>query len=209
MDEPAHSTPAPPIIGLAGGIGAGKTTVANMLERMGCTVARSDEGGRAALRDPEIRDTLVRWWGRAILDDTGEVDRRRVAEIVFVDKSERARLEQLTHPWIEARRRAAFAAAGPETVAFVIDAPLLYEAGVDDECDAVIFVQTTGTERDRRLRSTRGWAVSERRRREDSQLPLDVKESRADYVLRNDGDLEALEAQVRSVLNTIVESRHT
>ena len=105
--------------------------------------------------------------------------------------------------------RATFAAAPPDTPALVIDAPLLFEAGVDAECDAVVFVETGRETRGDRLRATRGWDEAETGRREDSQLPLDVKRSRADYVLRNDGDLSALETQVRTVLNSIIETRRT
>lgn len=209
---PSGMTPSgmtPPVIGLAGGIGSGKSTVADILERLGCVVSRSDREGRAALRDPEIRDTLVVWWGPSMLDGDGAIDRQRVAEIVFSDRAERDRLEKLTHPWIEARRRDLFAAASPDAPAFVIDAPLLFEAGVNEECDAVIFVEAGRDERIRRVRTDRGWTEREARRREDSQLPLDVKRSGADYVIRNDGDLSALETQVRTVLETIIETRRT
>jgi len=199
--------PSKPVIGLAGGIGSGKSAVADILEQLGCVVAHSDEVGRAALRDPAIRDELVAWWGETILDGAGEIDRSAVAAIVFADPAQRRRLEALTHPWIEAKRATQFAAAPPEAPALVIDAPLLFEADLDKKCDAVIFVDAPRQTRLNRLRSGRGWQEEDLRRREDSQLPLDVKRSRADYVIQNDGDLSDLVVQVRSTLSEIVASR--
>jgi dephospho-CoA kinase len=198
-----------PVIGLAGGIGSGKSAVADILADLGCVVARSDEMARAALRDPEIRARLVQWWGEDILDDEGGVDRRAVARIVFDDREQRRRLEGLTHPWIEARRAEQFAAAPPDAPALVIDAPLLFEAGLEAGCDAVIFVHAPRPTRLARLRTARGWDETDLKRREDSQLPLDVKRSRADYVIQNDGDLSDLAAQVRPILSQIVASHRS
>lgn len=196
-----------PVIGITGSIGAGKSTVAKILADLGCVVCHSDQLGRAALEDPMVREILLSWWGTAILDHTGAIDRGRVAAIVFADPAERRRLEGLTHPWIEARRRALFADAPPETPALVIDAPLLIEAGLDRACDAVIFVDAPRDVRLERVRRSRDWDDAELARREDSQLPLDAKRSRADHVVRNDGTPDDLVARVRTILTDIVESR--
>ncbi|MHC5113757.1 MAG: dephospho-CoA kinase [Planctomycetota bacterium] len=198
-----------PVIGLTGGIGSGKSTVARMLADLGCVVSDSDRDGRAALLDPEIRRTLVSWWGESILDDDGDVDRGAVGRLVFADQEQRRRLESLTHPWIERRRLATFDAAGPDTVAFVIDAPLLMEVGLDRACDAVIFVECETAIRVHRVTATRGWDREELARREDCQLPLDVKRDRADHVVQNDGDLDRLKDQVGTVLADIVKSCRT
>ena len=194
-----------PVIGLAGGVGSGKSAVAGILRDLGCFVTDSDRDGRAALRDPEIRDELVRWWGRSILDPGGAVDRAAVARIVFTDAAERRRLEALSHPWIEARRREQWAAAPEDVAAFVIDAPLLFEAGLADSCDAVVFVEAAREKRLERVR-IRGWDDEELSRREESQMPLDEKRDRADYVVENNGDLDRLTEQVRRVLSEIVNS---
>jgi len=193
-----------PVIGLAGGIGAGKSAVAGAFAQLGCLVVDSDALGREALTDPVIRHTLVGWWGQRILGSDGEVDRGKVAQIVFADPEQRQRLEGLTHPWIESKRKEQFAAADRSTVAFVIDAPLLFEAGIDDECDAIVFVDAPRAERVRRVRAHRGWSESELFRRESSQLSLDEKRKRADYVIENTGDLSALAEKVRLVLERIL-----
>jgi dephospho-CoA kinase len=197
----------PIIIGLTGGIGAGKSAVARILAEAGCVVADSDALGREALTDPAIKATLVQWWGDSILDHSGDVSRRSVAAIVFREPSQRKRLEALTHPWIEHKRQEQFAAAPRDATALVIDAPLLMEAGLRDECDAVIFVAAPLALRQQRVARERGWAPSELALREQAQLPLDEKRRTADHVVSNEGDLDALRIQVNAVLKSILQSR--
>jgi dephospho-CoA kinase len=195
-----------PVIGLAGGIGSGKSAVAAILAELGCVVCNSDTLGREALKDPTVRDELVSWWGGGILDERGDVSRSAVASIVFNDPSQRQRLEKLVHPWIEQRRAAQFAQAPPDAPALVIDAPLLFEADLDRLCDAVIFVDADRSVRRERVGPARGWDEAELKRREDCQLPLDVKRGRADYVISNNRDLTALHQQVSRVLSEIIAS---
>jgi len=195
-----------PIIGISGGIGAGKSTVARILAELGCFVVDSDELARQALLDRTVVETLVQWWGQEILDPHGQVDRRAVAEIVFTRPTERERLESLVHPWIESHRLALFKTAPDAAPALVIDAPLLVEVGIDEQCDAVIFVNSDRSVRLDRLTQNRGWSDQELGQREESQLPLDVKRIRADYVVDNDGDLTSLTEQVRQTLHEIVQS---
>ena len=194
-----------PVIGIAGSIAAGKSTVARLLTSMGCLVSDSDALARASFADPMIQAELRRWWGDAVFEADGSVDRKAIASVVFSDPSERLRLEGLTHPWIGARRVEQFAeAAGdPSIVALVIDAPLLFEAKLDAVCDATIVVDAPWEERVRRVSSGRGWDEAELRRREESQMSLDAKRERADYVIWNDGDEAKLEHLVREVLSAI------
>lgn len=197
-----------PVIGLAGGIGAGKSEVARLFAELGCIVVDSDREARAALDRPEVRDELVRWWGAGVLREDGSVDRRAVANIVFADPAQRERLEALVHPLVravrdEVRRRAA--AAGAPAV--VIDAPLLFEAGIDAECDAVVFVDAPREVRLRRVAEARSWDEAELDRRERSQWPLERKRERSDFVIANDADAAALRARVGEVFRRIVPGR--
>jgi len=196
----------PPIIGLTGGIGSGKSTVAGILAEHGCFVVDSDRLARQALDELPIRDTLVSWWGSAILDADGRVDRSKVASIVFSSLDERKRLESIVHPWIEKHRLKLFESAPIETIALVIDAPLLIEAGLQTDCDAVLYVDTDREIRLARVANSRNWDEKELTRREVSQLPLDAKRSIADYIVENKGDHQALTENVCQILREIVNS---
>ena len=207
MDARADELRAPaalPVIGLTGGIAAGKSSVAALLESLGCLVVNSDALAHKALRDPAVIEQLVTWWGDGVLHDDGAVNRAAVAKIVFASTGERRRLESLVHPWIEARRRSLFANPPAGTTALVIDAPLLLEAGLERECHAVIFVDAGFEVRLHRVRTHRGWTEDDLRKRERTQIPLDEKRARADHVIVNEGDREALQRRVRDVFRDIL-----
>lgn len=190
-----------PVLGLIGGIGAGKSTVAEILAQAGCVHSNSDEATREVLGDKEVRTTLQQWWGQGIFSAQGSLDRAAVGRIVFNDPAERARLEGLLHPRIEAIRIATFAAADSPR-AYVIDAPLLLEVGLDAECDAVILVDAPRKMRLKRVKD-RGWDDSELETREEAQLPLDRKHDRADHVLCNDGSLATLRTRTLDLLDRL------
>jgi dephospho-CoA kinase len=171
-------------------------------------VADSDQFARDALREPAIRSRLVEWWGNAIVDPaSGEIDRRKVASIVFADPAQRKQLENLTHPWIEQRRRQAFSEAGKGARALVIDAPLLLEAGLSRECDAIVFVEAPAAVRSSRAETHRHWTHAQWEAREAAQMPLDEKRRMADHVVVNSGDLNDLRAAVTRTLDQII-ARH-
>ncbi|MCA9284519.1 MAG: dephospho-CoA kinase, partial [Phycisphaerales bacterium] len=194
----------PPIIGIVGGIGAGKSTVAAILRDLGCLVCDSDTLARAALEDPAVVKRVRERWGERAIGAEGSVDRRRVADIVFREPGERQWLESVVHPWIEARRRQLFEKAPPGTPALVIDAPLLLEAGLDAQCDAVIFVDAPRELRLSRVRTSRGWTDEELALREAAQMPLDRKRERADIVIVNSGDRQRLHSDTEAALAAIV-----
>jgi dephospho-CoA kinase len=195
-----------PVIGIAGGIGSGKSFVARLFGEAGCTVVDSDAQVRAAYRDPAVRETLRAWWGDKAFGPDGEINRPAIARIVFNDEAERRRLEGLIHPWVaEARRREMEeAASDAQLPAFVWDTPLLFEAGLDAECDAVVFVDAPFEQRLQRLHRSRGWDEAELIRREKSQWPLDKKKRISDYVVTNTADGDDARGQVREVLSRIL-----
>ncbi|MBN8598923.1 MAG: dephospho-CoA kinase [Planctomycetes bacterium] len=198
----------PIVIGLAGGIGAGKSAVARELESRGALVLDSDTRAKAVLETPEAHKQLAAWWGPEIIQD-GKVDRKRVADIVFADAEQRRRLEVFVHPRLHAARQLDIDAAAARCVRFVvIDAPLLQEAGVDKECDSVVFVDAPREQRLERVRS-RGWDDAELTRREAAQLPLSEKRARSTHVVVNDGDLAALGARVAELMREVESGRGT
>jgi len=196
-----HSQPHPPTLGLTGGIGAGKSTVARILAEEGCLVCDSDALAREALNHPSIRAEILSWWGDRVRAPDGAIDRAKLGEVVFSSLGDRKRLEALVHPWIERHREQLFASPPPGTRALVIDAPLLLEAGLGAVCHRVIFVDSPLELRLERVRANRGWSAEELARREAAQWPLDQKRACAHHVVSNEGDPASLRAQVRAVLD--------
>lgn len=193
-----------PVIGIVGGIGAGKSTVAQVFADLGCVVSDSDASVREIMQDPAVTQQLVAWWGREIFGADSQVDRSKIAQIVFNQQFERRKLEGLIHPLVHERRRALIAQAIEDGAAgVIIDAPLLFEAGVDSECDAVIYIETPRDIRQARVQKTRGWDAGELDRRENSQLGLEHKRKRSDYTIANLGSPDELKGRVARVLASI------
>ena len=189
------------VIGLAGGIGSGKSALADAFEELGCVVVDSDQEAKEALDLPEVRDQLVEWWGERVLSEDGRVDRKAVAGIIFEDQRERARLESVVHPIVRRTRGALLERARKAgTPAVIVDAPLLFEAGVNEECDAVVFVDVPREIRLERVRRTRGWDERELERRESAQWPLERKKAASDLVVKNDAGRGALVREAERAL---------
>ena len=190
------------VVGLVGGMGSGKSRVAEEFARHGARVVSGDRLGHEALRQPEIRDRVVRRWGRRVLDDMGEVSRPRLGAIVFADPNELRELETIVFPWIERHLREEVAAAErePEVNLVVLDAAILLEAGWDCVCDRLVYVHAPRDVRLRRLAGQRGWTAKEVEARENAQWPLTAKVSRADAAVDNTGPPDQLASQVGELL---------
>ncbi|MEW6199942.1 MAG: dephospho-CoA kinase [Planctomycetota bacterium] len=198
-----------PIIGLCGGIGAGKSRVAAEFEELGCLVVSSDRVNHEVLRRPAVLRRLREWWGPGVVGPDGEPERQRIAEIVFSDPGQRERLERLVHPLIVRRQAAMIRAVEKNSSikAIVIDSPLLFESHLDRQCDTIVFVDAPEAARVRRVQRERGWAAEELRRRESWQMSLAEKRSRAAFVVRNDGPAAELRPQVADILQAILAKR--
>jgi dephospho-CoA kinase len=196
-----------PIIGILGGIGSGKSFVARIFGEMGCLVINSDEQVRDAYLDPKVKQTLKEWWGDAVFDGTGEINRAAIAQRVFANPAQRQRLEQYLHPLVFSARDRIMAdhAGDAQVLAFVWDTPLLLETGAHADCDVLVFVDAPLQTRLSRVQQSRGWDASELESREKLQLPLDKKREISDYVIDNTaGTKQSVRAQVREVLSRIL-----
>ncbi len=196
-----NSRPKPPVLGLVGSIGAGKSTLAAAFKARGCLVLDSDFAAKEALKRPEVIATIVGWWGNELLDSSGQIDRGQLAAKVFSDPMKRKQLEGLTHPILKTER-AATIARSTSVPAIIIDAPLLFEAGVDAECDAVICVDAPREIRIERVKN-RGWSESDLAKREAAQIPIEDKRRRCRWVIENVGSLAALDSQAASILAAV------
>lgn len=199
-----------PIIGLTGGIGSGKSTVAAILRDLGAAVIDADRLNHEELNAPEVLGELCSWWGRQAIGTDGRADRAAIRRIVGSDDTQRRRLEQLVHPRIDRRRRELMAGyqADPDVRAVVWDAPLLHEVGLAGQCDCLLFVETDQVARLERVRQ-RGWTAEDLERFERSQWPLDTKKDRADYRITNNSDIADLRRQVEDVFFRILAARQT
>jgi dephospho-CoA kinase len=195
-----------PVIGIAGGIGSGKSFVAHLFGEEGCLVISADDQVRLAYKDFRVKQAIKQWWGNLVFNPNGEVDRSAVARKVFSRADELRRLEQLLHPIVNQAREnmMKIKADDPQVVAFVWDTPLLFEAGLEKRCDAVVFVDSPVELRRERLRQSRGWEAAEVESRENLQLPLDKKKEISDYVISNTAGADQVRAQVREVLSRIL-----
>lgn len=205
---------SPVVIGVAGGIGAGKSTVANAFEELGCITVGFDAEAKAALDRPDIQAKLVEKLARPatlanveLLGDDGRVDRSALGGLIFSNSRARAIVEGIVHPVVwrtadEAREEASAAGAW----GIVLDAALLFEAGLDGSCDVAVFVDAPRGARLERVRSKRGWDAAELERRESAQLSPDEKRLMCHAVVENRGDLEEVRRQV-SALCAILRKR--
>ena len=200
-----------PIIGLIGGIGAGKSSVAKIFAAEGCCVVSADDLVHRAYKEDRVKDTLRNWWGNLIFDSAGNLDRSVVARKIFTNEVERRRLEAFIHPIVNGAREILMreAALNSATQAFIWDTPLLVETGVNRKCDAVIFVDTPREIRLARLAESRGWSADELDRREKSQAALETKRAVSHYVISNDGNEARTRDQAILILTRILEKSPT
>lgn len=206
MTKPDTTARVVPVIGLAGGIGSGKSVAAAEFARLGGLVIDSDQLAREVMERPETVQLLREWWGERVVNADGKPDRRAIADIVFDDPSEKSRLEALIHPLIADRRRDMIRDGNRDSAvaAIILDSPLLFESHLDRQCQFVVFVDADAAQRQVRVKQTRGWGVAELERREKQQMPLAEKRSRADFVVVNRGSLAEFHAELARVFHAVI-----
>jgi dephospho-CoA kinase len=185
------------VVGLSGGVGSGKSTVARILRRLKrARVIDADAVGHRVLARPAVRRRLAAIFGREILGREGAIDRRELARRAFRSREALGRLNRATHPAILREIRRELAAARGWVV---LDASLLFESGADALCDRVIFVDAPRRVREERT-AARGWPPGERARREGFQWTPAAKKRKADVVIDNAGPVARTERQLRKAL---------
>lgn len=191
-----------PVLGLVGGIGAGKSRVSQALARRGAVVVAGDPVGHEALKQPALRDRVIERFGREIIAADGEIDRRALGAIVFADDAARRDLEAIVFPWIgaELRRQLAAAKESPPVPLVVLDAAVMLEAGWHDACDFIVFIDAPREVRLARIRQQRGWTEADVAAREQAQWPLADKAAAANDTLDNSGSPADLERNLDALL---------
>jgi dephospho-CoA kinase len=197
-----------PLIGIVGGVASGKSTVAAEFKKLGCAVIDADAIAHALLEEPAIHAAVVKRFGAAVLDDSGAIDRRKLALRVFADAQELAALNGILHPRVLQRVEEAVERYGrADTVrAVVLDMPLLVEVGWADRCDRVIFVDSSFERRVARARQKGMLAEGEVEIRENSQISLDSKARLADNTIDNNSDFSTLVRQIQDIFSDITKN---
>jgi dephospho-CoA kinase len=191
-----------PFVGLTGGLGSGKSTALEALRRLGAEVISSDAIVHELYEGEELRDAVVEHFGPAVAPG-GTVDRAVLARAAFASEHERAWLEAQIWPRVGARVAAWLERARsiePAPPAAVVETPLLFEAGLGELYDATVAVISDEQLRARRAAARGHEVVDERAAR---QLSQEEKAARATYVVRNDGTVEDLQAQLSAVLGKL------
>lgn len=193
-------------IGLTGGIGSGKSTVANMLAETGIRIVDADKIAREIMEPGSpVLDQVAEEFGADIMGSDGALDRAELARRAFVSKETTEKLNAITHPAIraESNRQFAEAEANGEQAA-VYDMPLLVELGLDKDMDLTVVVDVEAEERVRRLVSSRGLDEADARARIAQQIDDATRRAAADIVIDNNGDISDLAAQVRSLIEQLL-----
>jgi dephospho-CoA kinase len=184
------------LVGLTGGIGSGKSTVARMLADRGAVVLDADVLAREAVEPGTAGfDAVLARFGEAVRSPDGSLDRARLAEIVFDDDDARRDLEAIVHPRVRLRIAEAVAALTDSDAVVVVDSPLLIETGGHESFPMVVVVTAPDEARIARL-TARGIGERDARARMTAQMPLKDKAAHADVLLDNGGSESELEAQV-------------
>jgi dephospho-CoA kinase len=189
-------------IGLTGGIASGKSTVSEYIRTLGFDVIDADVLAREAVKSGTLgHAAIIKEFGTDAISADGELNRRKIGEIVFADKSKLAKLEQIIHPEVRVlalKHRQRLEASG-KTIAFY-DVPLLFEKAMEPMFDSIVVVSCTADIQLQRLMKRNGFTEAEAKRRIDVQIPLAEKISKAHAVIENNGTETHLHKAVDSFL---------
>lgn len=196
-------------IGLTGSVATGKSTVSNLIQQAGIPLVDADIAARKVVEPgTEGLKEIVAYFGEEILLADGTLDRAKLGEIIFKDKEKREKLNEITHPrvkdyMLEARER--FFRAGEELVFF--DIPLLFESHLESLVDQIVVVWTTPETELKRLMERNNLTKEDALRRIESQMGIDEKARKADFVIDNNESLEKTQKQVYTFIERFVKNK--
>jgi dephospho-CoA kinase len=190
------------IIGLTGSIASGKSTVSNMLSKLGFPIIDADLIARIVVeKGSKTLESIIESFGEEVIADDGSLQREKLGEIIFTNPSKRKELNDIIHPAIRAemqRQKEELIKEGHPII--VMDIPLLFESKLQHYVDKILVVTVTEETQLARLMARNNYSIDEAKARIQSQLPLSIKEKGADAVIYNNGTLESTEEQLNKIL---------
>jgi dephospho-CoA kinase len=189
------------LIGLTGGIAAGKSTVASLWGSLGATVIDADVLAREALAHGTAGLEAVAAAFPGVVNNSGELDRKMLADIVFADETKRKQLERIVHPIVQSEAKRLMTQATSKIVVYVV--PLLVEANVDHPFDAVVTVEAPEKDQVARMVRHRGMTEAEAIARIKNQTSPAHRANRANYILNSNQDIELLMRDARLLYESI------
>jgi dephospho-CoA kinase len=192
------------IIGILGGIGSGKSTVAGIFGDNGCAVIDADAIAHGMLDEPETKELILAAFGDEVFAG-GNVDRQRLADAVFANNGTAERINAIIHPKVlsEIDKLIEIYNRDSNIRAIVLDVPLLLEVGWEKKCDYLIFVECNPENRAKRAQK-HGLSGENLKKREKFQISLDKKAKIAHYIMHNNSGTKEITNQVTKVLSVIV-----
>jgi len=198
-----------PTIALIGGIGSGKSAVANKVKSLRpVKVIDADQIGHEVLEFPEVQQKIREHFGNTVFNTQNTIDRSQLAKIVFGAEKKHQdslrKLEELVHPEIHRRleQEISTAKTTENFDAILIDAAIILEAGWKNLCDQIVFIECPLEQRLNRVIKNRGWSAVELEKREKQQLPLSEKQKLANFIIHNEHDLEAAAKELSNFIET-------
>ena len=194
-----------PIIGIMGGIGSGKSTVAAEFAKLGCKVIDADKIAHELLKRDAIKEKIVAFLGLDVVDSKGNINRKKLGEIVFADYDKLTMLNGIIHPLVIERVEELIEqyTRQNQIKAVVLDMPLLVEIGWAERCDKLIFVNCEQKIRAERAKKM-GFDKNQLKIRENFQISLDSKVALADNVVENNSDFSAMVRQIADIFSDIM-----
>lgn len=199
------------IVGIAGDICSGKSTVAREFEKLGAAVFDADKVAKNLLKNKTVKIKLFRLFGKDIFKNKNitvtnikhtQIDKKKLAEIIFSNHKIRGKVEKIIHPLVR-KKMYAFLKKNKNRI-MVLDVPLLFEKGLNSLCDIIVFVKSKYSEILKRLKK-RKLDFNDYLKRKKIQMDINKKLKLSDYIIKNTNTLKCLKLQCKKLLKKIEE----
>lgn len=193
------------VIGLLGGIASGKSTVASEFAKLGCKIVDADRIAHEVLSKEDVRQKVTDLFGKGVLDSSGKINRKALANLVFADADKLSSLNKIIHPLVLKRAEELIErySSQKQAKAIVLDIPLLLEVSWAKRCDKLIFVRCKRSVRLQRAKKM-GFDENQIKIREKFQISLDKKARVADNIIDNNSNVSTLVRQVADIFSNMV-----